>query len=76
MYHFRLLYRKPFWHPIYGVLRYSHGGRWEIYKRLGRLSTEVYRFARAFDAEPGPGDITPTIAMDVGSVPDPSDLPQ
>ena len=47
VYHFRLLYRKPFWFPIYGVMRYSHGGRWEIYKRLGRMTTEVYRFAKA-----------------------------
>uniref|UniRef100_A0A7S0RJM4 DUF1995 domain-containing protein n=1 Tax=Pyramimonas obovata TaxID=1411642 RepID=A0A7S0RJM4_9CHLO len=33
VYHFRLLYNKPYHFPIYGALRKSYGAEWEIYKR-------------------------------------------
>jgi adenylate kinase len=71
VHHFRLIYNKPYHFPIYGALRYAYGGPWELYKRLGRMETEVYRFAQAFQAEPSRGEITEGIARDIGRVADP-----
>jgi adenylate kinase len=71
VYHFRLIYNKPFHFPIYGALRHAFGGPWELYKRLGRMETETYRFSVAFAAEPDRSEITEGIARDVGRVADP-----
>ena len=32
IYHFRLLYKRPFWFPIFGAVRYSYGKEWQLYK--------------------------------------------
>lgn len=66
VYHFRLIYNKPFHFPIYGCLRHAHGSGapWELYKRTGRGEDEAYRFAEAFDKEPDPEQITEAIARD------------
>ncbi|KFM24902.1 hypothetical protein F751_1781 [Auxenochlorella protothecoides] len=60
VYHFRLLYSGPFMYPIVGALRYSHGGRWEVYKRVPILAekTEVYTHLASFDTQPGSTAIT------------------
>jgi adenylate kinase len=71
VYHFRLIYNKPFHFPIYGALRHAFGGPWELYKRLGRMESETYRFSVAFAAEPDRSAITEGIARDVGRVADP-----
>jgi adenylate kinase len=75
IYHFRLLYRKPYFHPIFGCLRYTYpnSGRWEVYKRVvqktgltGRAGKEEkYCFAKAFDNNPKPSLVTQAIAMDL-----------
>ena len=57
--------------PIYGCLRHAYGEPWELYKRLGRMETEVYRFSEAFAAEPSRDQITDGIARDLGRVADP-----
>jgi adenylate kinase len=66
VYHFRLIYNKPYHFPIYGCLRHSHGSGapWELYKRTGRAEEEAYRFVQAFNKEPDPEQITEGIARD------------
>ena len=46
-YHFRLLYKKPFFFPIFGALRFA-GGKWELYKRFGKMESEEYRLMRTY----------------------------
>ena len=54
MYHFRLLYKKPFFFPIYGALRYGTGGMWELYKKFGKMEQEEWKLLRTYDdGEPG-----------------------
>ena len=60
-YHFRLLYKKPFFFPIFGALRFA-GGKWELYKRFGKMATEEYKLMRVYeDGEPGSAEITDVI---------------
>jgi len=41
-YHFRLLYRKPYFFPIYGALRKGGAGEdWELYKKFGRVHLRI-----------------------------------
>ena len=65
VYHFRLIYNKPFHFPIYGALRLAFGGPWELYKRTGSTNynvlDEAYEFRRAFAEEPTPAEITDAI---------------
>lgn len=58
VYAFRLLYKKPYFYPIYGALRYTYGSSWDIYKREGKMKTEKYTYLRSFFEEPGPEQIT------------------
>ena len=52
-YHFRLLYRKPYFHPIYGALRFAYyENEWELYKRTGLREAEKYELLAAFGATP------------------------
>lgn len=67
-YHFRLIYNLPAIFPIYGALRHVYGQPWELYKRVGRLETEEYRFAGAWPSEPTPAQITDAIAQNIGPV--------
>jgi len=61
-YHFRLLYRKPYFHPIYGALRFAYyEHEWELYKRTGLGSTEKYELLATYDAEPDPEEMTKKI---------------
>ena len=64
-YHFRLLYKKPYFFPIFGALRFAGKGsndKWELYKRFGKMATEEYRMMRVYeDGEPGTGEITDVI---------------
>ena len=60
-YHFRLLYKKPFFFPIFGALRFA-GGKWELYKRFGKMESEEYRLMRTYaEGEPNAGEITRVI---------------
>ena len=68
IYHFRLLYRRPYFYPIYGALRRAYGGPWSVYKRLsdGPQSTwEEYKFSRKFETEPNADKITKAIRRNV-----------
>jgi len=66
-YHFRLLYRKPYFHPIYGALRFAYDeNEWEVYKRTGRgegavPDPEQYRLISTHDVEPTPDVLTKEI---------------
>lgn len=61
-YHFRLLYRKPYFHPIYGALRFAYyENEWELYKRTGLGETEKYELLATYDAEPDPEEMTKKI---------------
>ena len=62
VYHFRLLYKKPFFFPIYGALRYGTGGMWELYKKFGKMEQEEWKLLRTYDdGEPGAAEITKRI---------------
>ena len=61
-YHFRLLYRKPYFHPIYGALRFAYyENEWELYKRTGLREAEKYELLATFASEPGPEEMTKRI---------------
>jgi len=61
-YHFRLLYRKPYFHPIYGALRFAYyENEWELYKRTGLGETEKYELLATYDTEPDPEEMTKKI---------------
>ncbi len=61
VYHFRLLYKKPYFFPIYGALRYA-GDKWELYKRFGRMETETYELMRCYqEGMPDAAEITAVI---------------
>eukprot|EP00241_Pyramimonas_parkeae_P006930 CAMPEP_0114252044 /NCGR_PEP_ID=MMETSP0058-20121206/15613_1 /TAXON_ID=36894 /ORGANISM="Pyramimonas parkeae, CCMP726" /LENGTH=326 /DNA_ID=CAMNT_0001365925 /DNA_START=170 /DNA_END=1151 /DNA_ORIENTATION=+ len=62
VYHFRLLYNKPYFFPIYGALRYVYGEQWEIYKRTTITKTvEIYNKVTTVPKEPTPAIITKAI---------------
>ena len=65
VYHFRLLYRKPYFFPIYGAMRYTHDGKWELYKKFGKMESEEYVLKRAYDTGsegmPGAWEVTKVI---------------
>ncbi|KAK3266968.1 hypothetical protein CYMTET_24446 [Cymbomonas tetramitiformis] len=62
VYHFRLLYNKPYHFPIYGALRKTYGGPWIVYKRLNlSRKEEEYRLSAVYDVEPQPAEITKAI---------------
>lgn len=63
VYHFRLLYKKPFFFPIYGALRYTGPGtKWELYKRFGKMESEEYTLQRTYaEGEPNASEITKVI---------------
>lgn len=67
IYHFRLLYRKPYFFPIYGALRKScasmNSGEWELYKRFGKRDDEYYQLMKVYDKnkEPNPDELTKVI---------------
>lgn len=63
VYHFRLLYNKPYHFPIYGALRKAYGADWEIYKRKSiSKKVEEYVFTPVtFKQEPNPEQITRAI---------------
>lgn len=59
IYHFRLLYRKPYFHPIYGALRYTYyENEWELYKREGMRENETYRLLSTYEKEPDADEMT------------------
>ena len=60
VYHFRLLYRKPYFFPIYGALRYAGPGtKWELYKKFGKMESEEYKLQRTYEGgEPNSKEIT------------------
>ena len=66
IYHFRLLYRKPFFHPVYGALRKTWGKQWDVYKRVVKKEDgskrEKYVLANSYTEEPGPKKLTMDIA--------------
>ena len=41
-----------------------------MYKRLGKMKSECYRFSEAFPQEPNPEQITLAIRKDLGTVED------
>jgi adenylate kinase len=57
------LYKKPYFFPIFGALRYGGPGtKWELYKRFGKMATEEYALMRVYeDGEPGSAEITDVI---------------
>ena len=64
--------RKPYFHPIFGCLRYAGPGKgYEVYKRVVKKDPETgekeekYCFTRSFDRVPGPPQITDCISMSV-----------
>ena len=64
-YHFRLLYLGAGPYPIMGALRHTHGGPWEVLRRVdlvdeatGARRGEEYRIVGTFDAQPDAGKIT------------------
>ena len=66
IYHFRLLYRKPFFFPIYGALRKSYSSAeeddtWELYKRFGKMDDEYYQLMEVYEKEPNPDQMTKVI---------------
>ena len=66
IYHFRLLYRKPFFFPIYGALRKSYSSSedeksWELYKRFGKMDDEYYQLMEVYGKEPNPDEMTKVI---------------
>ena len=62
IYHFRLLYRKPYFFPIYGALRYTYyENAWELYKRVGMREEEDYVLRSTYDSEPDPDEMTKQI---------------
>ena len=54
VYHFRLLYRLPYFFPIYGALRKPFGGEWELYKRYGTRQDERYQLMKTYDTTTEP----------------------
>lgn len=53
IYHFRLVYNKPLFHPIYGALRRAHDHDWQVYKRFNVTKrTEEYRVIKTFPQKP------------------------
>ena len=55
-YHFRLLYRKPYFHPIYGALRFAYyENEWELYKRNRFARGGKVRVARDVRERTEPG---------------------
>jgi len=62
IYHFRLLYQKPFFYPIYGCIRMTVGERWGVFKKIGGTNVirdpESYVLVDEFDKEPTPQLIT------------------
>lgn len=62
IYHFRLLYKKPYLYPIYGALRMSYGEPWTVYKRVQKSRKEEDYFpVGSFEKEPSTSDITSCI---------------
>lgn len=65
IHHFRLLYKRPYFYPIYGALRMSYGQPWAVYKRVGdgnaKSTFEEYRFSEQFDKEPTPDQTTDAV---------------
>lgn len=62
IYHFRLLYKKPFLYPIYGALRMTYGEPWTVYKRVQKSRKEEDYFpVGSFDKEPTTSEITSCI---------------
>eukprot|EP00242_Pyramimonas_sp_CCMP2087_P014052 CAMPEP_0198210270 /NCGR_PEP_ID=MMETSP1445-20131203/20000_1 /TAXON_ID=36898 /ORGANISM="Pyramimonas sp., Strain CCMP2087" /LENGTH=348 /DNA_ID=CAMNT_0043884289 /DNA_START=102 /DNA_END=1148 /DNA_ORIENTATION=+ len=63
VYHFRLLYNKPYHFPIYGALRKSYGKEWEVYKRKSiSKKEEVYTITPVtYKKEPNADQITKSI---------------
>ena len=58
VYAFRLLYKKPYWHPIKGALRFD-GTKWDLYKRVGTArKDEKYVVISTYTTEPSPKMIT------------------
>jgi adenylate kinase len=61
-YHFRLLYRKPYFHPIYGAVRFAYyENEWELYKRTGLREEEKYNLVATYRKEPNPEEMTKKI---------------
>jgi adenylate kinase len=59
-----LLYRKPFFFPIYGALRKSYSEEddtWELYKRFGKMDDEYYQLMEVYKKEPNPDQMTKVI---------------
>ena len=66
IYHFRLLYRKPYFFPIYGALRKSYSAspdaeKWELYKRFGKMDDEYYQLMEVYEKQPNPDQMTKVI---------------
>ena len=62
VYHFRLLYRKPYFFPIYGALRFAYyENEWELYKRTGARELEQYVLLGTYPSEPTPDEMTKKI---------------
>ena len=56
IYHFRLLYRKPFFHPVYGALRKTWGKQWDVYKRVvkGKMAALAKNSANSIPSDRDP----------------------
>ena len=39
--------QETFFFPIFGALRFA-GGKWELYKRFGKMESEEYRLMRTY----------------------------
>mmetsp|Transcript_4318 Transcript_4318/g.14936 ORF Transcript_4318/g.14936 Transcript_4318/m.14936 type:complete len:311 (+) Transcript_4318:28-960(+) len=67
IHHFRLLYTKPFFFPIYGCLRKPFDGDWSVYKRLGKGKTEDYSYIESYPQEPTKAQLTEAILKTPGN---------
>lgn len=62
IYHFRLLYKKPYLYPIYGALRMTYGEPWTVFKRVQKSrKEEEYVPVQTFQREPTISEITNSI---------------
>merc|ERR1712007_189614 len=58
IWHFRLLYCKPDLYPIYGSLRKTFSGDWELYELDGIKQFEEYKLLGRYSTEPNGREIT------------------
>ena len=62
LYHFRLVFKKPYFYPIYGAVRKAFGHPWQIYKRRKiTQKTEEYVVCKTLEKQPNRDQLTDAI---------------